>query len=136
MKASDLEIRDLFLYKGNIVEVVSIDGGTETAWIDGKKVSALRKIDDLQPILLTPEILEKSGIVYDYEETECVADYTYVNIKGYQFHDDDNGVLIDYCNGHINIINDFIGTIAMDINYVHELQHVLRLLKIGKEIKL
>lgn len=93
------------------------------------------RIDNIKPIPLTPEILEKNGIVYDYDEEECVADYHYIKLKGYQYYDDD--VLIDYCNGRIKIVRDITGSIEIEeIKYVHELQHALRLLGIEKTIEL
>lgn len=133
MKANELMVGDFVMMGRKNYRCANICGHTNDVLLDN---GVITNVGNLNPIPLTPEILEKNGIVYDYDETECVADYTYVNIKGYQFHDDDNGVLIDYCNGHIKIINDCIGTIDMDINYVHELQHALRLLNIEKEIEL
>lgn len=83
----------------------------------------------VEPIPITPEILDKNAIIYDYD----VADYGYIQVKGYQYREDD--VLIDYCNGHIKITNDATNSeISMDICYVHQLQNILRDLCIYKEI--
>lgn len=124
MKANELTVGDFFLYKGNVVEIVSIDGGTETVWIDGKKVSALRKIDDLQPIPLTPETLEKNGFKYNPFGTgfyECKTEYG--NITCTKILD----CWLFYINDNM-IPNHF--------HYLHELQHALKLCGIEKEIVL
>ena len=133
MKANKLMIGDFFLYKEKAVEVVSIDGGTETVWIDGKKVSALRKIDDLQPIPLTPEILEKNGFV----KAQMVSDTP-------PYDKDEEG------NMHFSLNESFWGWWQqnqiflipanglgwLELKYVHELQHALKLCGIEKTIEL
>lgn len=103
--------------------------------VKSNNIEYILSINAIEPIPLTPEILEKNGIVYDYDQEECVADYTYIKVKGYLYQEE--YVLIDYYNGHIKLINDISNTVVeMNINYVHELQHALRLCKIEKEIKL
>ena len=83
--------------------------------------------NDTQPILLTPEILEKNGIKRD----------TNGRIFGEYFDEDKNGFLeisvncegiwwsINYDEYHI-----------LRFKYVHELQHALKLCGIEKEIEL
>ena len=69
-------------------------------------------IEEICPICLTPEILEKNGIKYQYGN------------PWYQGGDED-GIEIHfalYCQ--------------MKLQYVHQLQHALRLCEINKEIKL
>lgn len=72
----------------------------------------------LQPIPLTPEILEKNGFSVDY----CNNDLSYAQSCG------------DVIGIHINGKNGLMD--EMYFKYVHELQHALRLCGIEKEIEL
>lgn len=134
MKAQELMIGGFFLYKGNVVEIVSIDGGTETVWIDGKKVSALRKIDDLQPIPLTPEILEKNGFIIKKKWAQIG---NFGNSPLIMWHFEDDPILHDFKH-ELEIHQNDTGKVHVKIpcEYVHELQHALRLCGIEKIIKL
>ncbi len=76
---------------------------------------------DLEPIPLTPEILEKNG----WEERPT----------GYVFYTD--GKRYDNSLWYIFGSNTFVvNTAEFQIKYVHELQHALRLCGIEKEIEL
>lgn len=75
--------------------------------------------DDLQPIPLTPEILEKNGFSDDY----CNEDLCYAESYG----GDIIGIHINGKNGCMD---------EMYFKFVHELQHALRLCGIKKEITL
>lgn len=92
----------------------------------------------LEPIPLTVDILEKNGFVFDYTVDECVADYQYVELKGYickgktRCGDD---YLLDFCNGMMIITTDFCGEVKKEMRYVHQLQHALLLCEIDKEIE-
>lgn len=66
----------------------------------------------LEPIPLTPEILEKNG----FEQNE--------NVKGYQYPNDYVIFCLEELSG-VSIFNGVYNDIC--INCVHELQHVLRL---------
>ena len=71
-----------------------------------------------QPIPLTPEILEKNGFVYN--EIPFVLSYEQFGLSIY-------GIQGSY---HINCGQN----VSMDVSYIHQLQHALRLCKIDKEI--
>lgn len=123
MRTDELMIGDFFLYKGNVVEIVSIDGGTGTVWIDSKKISALRKVDDLQPIPLTPKILEKNGFEKDPEDgTMCYENKELEEVTW-------RGTIlkIDSLSASLELVSCM---------YVHQLQHALKLCSIGIEIRL
>lgn len=79
---------------------------------------------DLQPIPLTPEILEKNGFeARGYEELVLDADeYCFALQKG-----------VDGINAWWW---EMFSSPIIPINYIHELQHVLRLCGIEKEIEL
>lgn len=88
--------------------------------------------ESLKPILLTPEILEKNGFML-----------TLLTDRGNEYYVEDdnyNYLRVFYCDTWFEIGNSFdeegeLQAFA-DIQFVHELQHALRLCKIEKEIKL
>ena len=114
----DLQIGDWIEDGYKVAQVTSItcDGIVETT-------SAISNIDVVEPIKLTEDILVKNGFDKD-ERSKYFHVYT-LNIKGsYDF---------DICWSSVNGFNyegDFI------LTYVHQLQHLLRLCGIEKEIEL
>jgi len=78
-------------------------------------------LSDLRPIPLTPEILEKNGFVRNETWAEWVhyCDNIFIDFT----------ILENETSFHLDLPN------AM-IDYVHELQHALRLCGIDKEIEL
>lgn len=84
------------------------------------------RVEDLSPIPLTPEILEKNGFVRDEKDEEMY----YWNWKI-----SDNCVSYDKETGIVRIFHVFGHLVfALPLSYVHELQHALRLCGIEKEI--
>lgn len=94
----------------------------------------LRSLVAFEPIQLTPEILEKNG----FEKAENIQLYYYC------LGIDDRVSLHDYVHDinssntwHVHIDSEDYCTIAnCELTYVHELQHLLKLCGIDKEIKL
>ena len=127
MKANELMIGDFFLYNGNVVEIVSIDGGTETVWIDSEKISALRKVDDLQPILLTSKILEKNGFV----KAPMVSDTPpYDKDEEGNMHFSLNESFWGWWQPNNTFLIPANGLGWLELKYVHEIQHALNLCRI------
>lgn len=134
MKASDLMIDD-WVYchqpecKGHRIDY--IHEADEEVGADGEIYS----IDDIDPIPLTPEILEKNGMKpfeIDKLTSKATAKWWHKSgdffIKQYHFkHHNFEPSYSFGCNNH---------TLIEGIEYVHELQHALKLCKIEKEIKL
>lgn len=93
---------------------------------------------NIEPIPLTPEILEKNGFTY------CKSDggfYLHTTISYGNW--DVDVVLFDvtdeYRNNQLHISSpddSYIAIHLMECNHVHELQHALRLCGIKKEISL
>ena len=81
-------------------------------------------IDDIQPIPLTPKILQKNG-------------FEYLKNCGYEYYDDVVLVRYDTWNERLIIMND-LDVVFDSKDYssmcVHELQHALRLCGIDKEV--
>ena len=87
-------------------------------------------VDCIEPIPITPEILEKNGFKQDPKSRSR---------KSHQIITND--VYISWWKGRLNIMyKPFVGHSTNHINcdgkYVHELQHALRLAGIEKEIVL
>ena len=145
MKANELMIGDWVLLDMNWAEddqmyarlnyqPYQIERGED---IDlAQETNCIGDADAYQPIPLTTEILSKNG--FEAEK----AYYGFV----YFYDDDDNSLRIvfhpkesNYTRGAYSYIHIDCGCVTIDelpIQYVHELQHALRLCGIEKEIEL
>ena len=103
-------IGDWVVYDGDVENIAPIQvEGMDIA--TGSLITSDREdvgFDGVQPIPLTPEILEKNGFTQDYEAISVRNDFDKV---------------------YFDIPFRFF-------KYVHELQHALRLVGINKEIEL
>lgn len=117
--------------------------GINVDWYGGE-INGYITFDAIEPIPLTPEILEKNGFDRDKKETYC---------KRYVFADD-----LEKCPQTVIEFSFYSGKISADtlfkcwtkpqscdgennahicdLKYVHELQHALKLCGIDKEIQL
>lgn len=95
-------------------------------------------IEELEPIPITKEILEKIGFVNDYYEEGCVADYGYIKHDGYTltYKNEEVDAIITWCNGCVSITTEHGDDAQITIKYLHELQHAFKLCRIKKEIEL
>lgn len=130
MKATELMIGDwVTLSKGNWsenrqVELIDIEMIAESVYL-------------AEPIPLTPEILEKNDFLY-YSVDDGYYGYfeeSYSNqtteIILFNVNNENRNVQI-----HINYHNDETILHLMECNYVHQLQHILKVCGIKKEIEL
>ena len=150
MKAEDLMIGDWVAitepddyhgYNGR-VEIVNKVTQYVTVFVPSTTHDVLS--DDLQPIPLTDEILEKNS--FKKEEHDAII----ITLKTYSLDGGDNGIVLfvkpkggykAMCGDMKKISQNelFFGDgslLCMNCNTVHELQHILRLWKINKEITL
>lgn len=115
MKANELMIGDWVRSKLHNVnsKVTDIEwqGDFGSVWLEEKKCWQRHFEDEIEPILLTEEILKKNGIGYQYGTLWYQNGF---GRKCFEVH--------------------FSTHCRMDLRYVHELQHVLRLLRFDKEI--
>ena len=137
MKVQELQIGDLVDYRGKVIKVTSLyakGGSNEVGFGDREDIWVNGRV--LNPIPLTPEILEKNGFVNDFYEDETIADNgASITFQGYSYHGD--GILLTYCNETIHATNDYTDAyIAIRGTSVSLLQHVMRLCGIDKEITL
>lgn len=136
MDINKLMIGDIVKYNGYIAKIYSIHGPESrygrfdivpyvTLSLDGL-IDAM--CDDIKPVPLTREILEKNGFSWiededelsDYEYDGCMVLYSDEEIRFYP-----KGIVDRYC---VIEIGDTDSTyIRLYINYVHELQQALRL---------
>jgi len=142
MKAQELMIGDLVKFPGWTVDKV-----VDMPYVEGKGLCASFaasttlfpfSIVDIEPIPLTPEILEKNGFTY------CKSDGGFYLPTTISYGNWDVDVILfnvtdEYRNNqlHIGTPDDSITFLhLMECNHVHELQHALRLCGIEKEIVL
>ena len=136
MKANDLMIFDLVRRKKDnrtmIVVEVGYDENIGAITTDDRFYGDFEDYHETQvePIPITPEILEKNGFVQNPRSKSR---------RSHQICTD--SVYISWWRGRLNILfKPFIGHSTNHVNvdgkYVHELQHALRICGIKKEIVL
>lgn len=154
MKAEELQIGDLLrvnrdglcIRKGTAVTVQGIDGSNNFPEKGLYGVADCRPLDEsqfqggiwldyLDPIPLTPEILEKNGFKrakYGYEWKEYIGGY-----MGQTTSSTTPIEIMYYDEGHCVVSNPHIGRMFQgSIDSVHELQHTLRICEITKKIQI
>lgn len=134
MKAQELKVTDLMVgdwlkhYNGTPMQVTKIT--TEHfACAENGGVNCWEYNNKYEPIPLTTEILEKNG----FDRNEFIPHYTGIDNR-VSLHNDK-----EYMNSrnewHVHIDSEDYCTIAnCELTYIHELQHLLKLCKIYKEI--
>lgn len=159
MKAEELMVDDWVLAEGKPVQVtnISILGGDVIRVINpfmsydiayASNIIALSKgakdINKIEPIPITEEILKKNGFKNDVIAQKAIIAEGASNFSVILISEDNRIILnnIDeYLNSfnkwHVHIDTEDMRTMCTsEIAYVHELQHLLKLCKIEKEIVL
>ncbi len=128
MKATELMIGDWVQghLPNTIAKVVGIPNETRVAVIGGKTYMEL-SADDIQPIPLTEKILRRNCI-FDHPQGSKyyhLGDDFYLleNIIGSYV------ICVKYYDGYVYDYKEVIGC-----EFVHELQHAIRMLNVDKEI--
>ena len=97
----------------------------------GVASSKLVSVDDIEAIPLTEEILVKNGFSYEHEEETCsTCSYHHWQLVG-------EYLALDDCQYWRKEKKDDLPRFriaGIDVNYVHQLQHLLRLCGIEKEL--
>lgn len=121
MKATDLMIGDWVLMRGTPVQVRAI--GVNTIRFSDMLIT--EPLENIEPIPLTPEILEKNV-------THCI-EREYMNF--FPIGNKDASTIIVYKRKSKQfVLLDKSLTEVCEIKYVHELQHALKLFGIEKEV--
>ena len=90
-----------------------------------------QKVDVFEPIPLTPEILEKNGFRVEHN----IGFYALIGIDDRVQLQNDKEYMNSNNEWYVHIDSEDYCTIAnCELTYVHELQNLLRLCKINKEI--
>lgn len=122
IKISELSVGDWVrhtFYEDNL-QIKRIDGESERLLVKKGLMSVSCHLDHFEPIPLTPEILEKNGFVKTWGRwynSEALMEFE------------------QYKDGWSRTINGGEYSVYF-IKYVHQLQHALRLVGVGKEIEL
>jgi hypothetical protein len=132
MKANELMVGDLVLHDGKVIRVDAVHK---------RKIGYHKTKDKLtwlfdgqfQPIPLTHEILGKNGFVKG--DTMDLGDEIYC-VELFNIHYDNEERRFWVCNFFESEYGTWEIMDIFRIDYVHELQHALRLCKIEKEIVL
>ena len=122
MRANELMIGDWVMNKYDSIQVREIlEGGINGEWDGGECYGVEAYIDDIKPIPLTPEILEKNG--FDFVKSSLRHSIW----NGYWLYEDLE--LGTCCLDRDNNWPCFFNLDDMNIKceYVHQLQHALRL---------
>jgi|GEM_PF-2874121 hypothetical protein len=126
MKARELQIGDLLYYKGKFnafpfkVESITKKKVGYHAEPNEHRMYYLR-LSDCEPILLTPEILEKNGFVF-------MPGLWYLRTK------ERKPIQIVFKDNNVITLSINATPVPIGLKYVHQLQHALRLCGIKKEI--
>lgn len=129
MEVKDLMIGDWVSYRGIFNRIAPADFNSyHKIWME-----------EIEPIPLTPEILEKNGFIYTDPHLSTLSED-----KVWQIENTDMQVLIELeAQTDENLIEYYIGNFLCGANsctlyftYVHQLQQALRLCGIDKEIVL
>jgi len=114
-----------------IVGIKLLEGDYADVKVEG--VEGWKDINSLTPIPLTPEILEKNGLhLYNRKTNNLMEDCNHSDC----FEEDEEfrmELSLDY-NGKIRWSINGDEYSIMPLDYVHQLQHALRLCNINKQI--
>lgn len=157
MKAEELMVDDWVLAEGKPVQVtnISVLGGDVIRVINpfmsydiayASNIIALsngaKDINKIEPIPITEEILKKNGFKNDVIAQKAIiaegaSNFSVILVS------EDNRITLNNIDEYINSFNkwhvhidteDMRTMCTSEITYVHELQHLLKLCKIEKEI--
>lgn len=121
MEAKDLMVGDLVYHHNEVVRITRI-GQNLVTYIYYHYVDC--EVTEIEPIPLTAEILEKNGYVYNDSLCEWASNSFCIEFGHKPFEDEPDHLFV------------WVGNCHVVLQYVHELQHALRLCGIKKEIEI
>ena len=122
MKANELKIGDYVSYKGKPAKIHALDSPCIYVDADGEIWGTLEDDGDISPMPLTEEILEKNG----WEKGD--VQWILFNLVIQYNKVDDNFTIYVYQNEEYNYLTE--------IEYIHELQHILWALGMDDDLKI
>lgn len=140
MKKTELMVGDHVLAKGHPVHIVGIQACCDGVDTFNNDDLHYHRMDDIEPIPLTEEILEKNGFIHRQSDTWGEF-YTYKwfteqQDKALHFDHKFNLSADPYEGSGFYWVPEMSAVAALRFRYVHELQHLMRMVGIGKEITL
>lgn len=118
MKAKDLMINDYVLF--NKIPLIIVSNMATVVWLEGEQGWFFN--DEIEPVTITEAILKANGFSEQPNTPEACMDFVFSNEDGIR-------VYVTPEIGEIYSVHAlFTGKIDMTIRYVHELQHILRLI--------
>ena len=119
-------------YLGGVISDFVKNGTISMSYIEDEKRVYQTEVCNIEPIQLTSEILEKNG----FEKEGVIELYNlYAGIDHRVTIHDDKEYMNSSNEWYVHVDSEDYSTIAgCELTYVHELQHLLRLCKIDKEI--
>ena len=130
MKANELMVGDWVLCDNTPYQIAEI-GGMVCISAEQELFAAL---EDINPVPLTPEILERNGFIVKHPESEKRTYWR--DCAGQIVGHKNRGMMYFDISGNPVKFGDFHPHFHGHIRFVHELQHALRLCGIDKEIVL
>ena len=127
MKAKELKLGDYVSCHGEILKIASCDMFMCSAWDENDFCSHIN-YDNLTPISLTEEILEKNG--WKEDDEIWGIDYTFGHLHIEFFS---NGKEIE---AMVSVTDDRDVCCLRQIKYIHELQHLLWALGMDDDLKI
>ena len=108
-------------------KILAIEGDSVGVGYDNSVIVMSAFVDDLQPIPITAEVLEKNGFRKNGEYNEWnIGEWNERPFIGVSI--DRQSIRVKHFGSDIFIENKVV--------YIHQLQHALRLAKVDKEIEL
>lgn len=132
MKANELMIGDYVIRKNvqkEILIIDTIDSIRDIVYLDLDGLGITEKLENIEPIPLTAEILEKNGFIKHADYCWLISENNGRRLIEYR---------TDYLDGllRISYAEEPFSKLMIKVKYVHELQHALRLCGINKEIEI
>ena len=132
MKPEELMIGDWVMCNENYLQIAEIyDSGIYARGIMGNDNRGY-PFEDLEPILLTEDILQKNG----FKHLDISSPKDTINRFVWRYSTDSQNIDLSYNKFTKDYMLDSFRIHVFPIIYVHELQHALRIGGIEKEIKL
>lgn len=104
--------------------IVKVEKPTRKGVYD--KYNSFHDADWIEPILLTPEIMEKNGFRLNEEESKFLSEVAKTKVLAYAFPEILGNFLIEYdTKNKVAYLTDHC---YLPIRYVHEFQQLLRLM--------
>lgn len=132
MTANELMIGDYVIRKNvtnEFLTVVAIDSIRGIVYLDLDGLGITEKLENIEPIPISPKILEKIGFVKQAYDGWLISENNGRRLIEYR---------TDYFDGllRINYAEEPFSELTIKAKYFHELQHALRLCGIEKPIEL